>query len=65
MTFCKHLERKIQNEIAEERSKGTDEQGKNFMHLLLEDIEQDEVANTNQVAPMKAASGYDQAKLLS
>ena len=44
MTFCKHLERKIQNEIAEERGKGTDDVGNNFHHLLLEDIEQDEVA---------------------
>ena len=29
------------------------------MNLLLEDIEQDEVANTNQVMPMKAVSGVD------
>ena len=64
MTFCKRLEKKIEDEIAKQRGGGTDDKG-GLMNLLLEDIEQDEVANTNQVMPMKAVSGVDQAKLLS
>ena len=51
MTFCKNLERKISNEIASARNAGTEDKD-NIQALLLEDIDQEENAKTNQVMPL-------------